>query len=87
LANIIINIAGIIALLGVIISGIRFVAGPSAADRTVALDTLTVIGISLIVLISLISNRVIYLDVAMVYGILSFVGVLAIARYLEGGLS
>lgn len=87
MANIVINIAGIIALIGVIISGIRFVVGPSAADRTVALDTLTVIGISLIVLISLISNRVIYLDVAMVYGILSFVGVLAIARYLEGGLS
>lgn len=87
MANIIINIAGIIALLGVIIAGIRFVIGPTAADRTVALDTLTIIGISLIVLISLISNRVIYLDVAMVYGILSFVGVLAIARYLEGGLS
>jgi multicomponent Na+:H+ antiporter subunit F len=29
---------------------------------------------------------VIYLDVAMVYGILSFIGVVAVARYLEGGL-
>ena len=86
MAKIIIDIAAVLALLGVIIAGIRFVLGPSAADRTVALDTLTVIGISLIVLISLFSNRVIYLDVAMVYGILSFVGVMAVARYLEGGL-
>lgn len=86
MAEIIINIAAIVALLGVIIAGIRFVTGPTAADRTVALDTLTIIGISLIVLITLFSNRVIYLDVAMVYGILSFVGVMAVARYLEGGL-
>lgn len=86
MAEIIINMAGIIALLGVMIAGYRFVAGPTAADRTVALDTLTIIGISLIVLISLLTNRVIYLDVAMVYGVLSFIGVLSVARYLEGGL-
>lgn len=68
------------------IAGIRFVLGPSAADRTVALDALTIIGISLIAFIALSAGRVIYLDIAMVYGILSFVGVLAVARYLEGGL-
>ena len=60
--------------------------GPLAADRAVALDALTIISISLIVLIALNSGRVIYLDVAMVYGVLSFIGVLVIARYLEGGL-
>jgi len=86
LAELIINIAGVIALSGVMIAGIRFVLGPSAADRTVALDALTIIGISLIAFIALSGGRVIYLDVAMVYGILSFVGVLAVARYLEGGL-
>ena len=86
MAELIINIAGVIALSGVMIAGIRFVLGPSAADRTVALDALTIIGISLIAFIALSGGRVIYLDVAMVYGILSFVGVLAVARYLEGGL-
>jgi len=86
LANLLIHIATVIAMLGVIIAGIRFVLGPTAADRTVALDTLTIISISLIVLIALYTGRVIYLDVALVYGILSFLGVIAIARYLEGGL-
>jgi multicomponent Na+:H+ antiporter subunit F len=47
---------------------------------------LTVISISLIVMGSVFAGRVIYLDVAMVYGILSFIGVVAVARYLEGGL-
>lgn len=86
MAELIINIAGVIALSGVMIAGVRFVLGPSAADRTVALDALTIIGISLTAFIALSAGRVIYLDIAMVYGILSFVGVLAVARYLEGGL-
>ncbi|MBN2789285.1 MAG: hypothetical protein JXR69_03775 [Candidatus Delongbacteria bacterium] len=56
------------------------------ADRVVALDTFTVISISLITLIACMSERVIFLDVGMVYAILSFIGVVAVARYLEGGL-
>ena len=32
------------------------------------------------------AGRFIYLDVALVYGLLSFLGVLAVARYLEDGL-
>ncbi len=86
MAQMILYIASMIALLGVVIAMVRFVLGPSAADRVVALDTLTVISISIIALIGLFANRVIYLDVAMIYGILSFIGVIAIARYLEGGL-
>jgi len=86
LADLLIQIATVIAMLGVIVAGVRFVLGPSPADRTVALDTLTIISISLIVLIALHTGRTIYIDVALVYGILSFIGVIAVARYLEGGL-
>ncbi len=80
------HIATGIVLAGVLLASVRFVVGPSAADRTVALDVLTIISTALIVLIALYANRVIYLDVALVYAILSFVGVIAIARYLEGGI-
>ena len=86
MADLLIQIATVIAMLGVIVAGVRFVLGPTPADRTVALDTLTIISISLIVLIALHTGRVIYVDVALVYGILSFIGVIAVARYLEGGL-
>jgi multicomponent Na+:H+ antiporter subunit F len=71
---------------GIILSTLRMIKGPSMADRAVALDTFTVISISLIVLIACLSGRVIFLDVGMVYAILSFIGVVAVARYLEGGL-
>ena len=86
MANWIMHIATGIVLAGVLLASVRFVVGPSAADRTVALDVLTIISTALIVLIALYANRVIYLDVALVYAILSFVGVIAIARYLEGGI-
>ncbi|MCU7833796.1 MAG: cation:proton antiporter [gamma proteobacterium symbiont of Taylorina sp.] len=62
----------------------RFLKGPSTVDRVIAFDVLTVISITFIVLSALIEERGIYLDVALVYALLSFLGVIAIARYLEG---
>jgi multicomponent Na+:H+ antiporter subunit F len=44
----------------------RFLAGPTAADRVVAFDGLTIISITGIVLIALAEGRGIYLDVALV---------------------
>jgi len=64
----------------------RLFKGPTVADRIVALDAMTIISISLIVLIAHFAQRIIYLDVAIVYGLVSFIGVVAFARYLERGL-
>jgi multicomponent Na+:H+ antiporter subunit F len=86
LANIIYNISAIIALVGIALAFIRMVLGPTVADRAVALDGMTIIAISLIVFIAYFSNRIIYLDVAMVYALISFVGIVAVARYLERGI-
>ena len=63
----------------------RFIKGPTAADRVVAFDVLTIVSITFIVLSALVEGRGIYLDVALVYALLSFLGVIVIARYLEGG--
>ena len=63
----------------------RFFKGPSSADRVVAFDVLTIVSMSAIVLVSLAEGRGIYLDVALVYGLLSFLGVIVVARYLERG--
>jgi multicomponent Na+:H+ antiporter subunit F len=64
---------------------IRLVIGPVTVDRVVAVDLLTIIAIAVIALLAHIADRYIYLDVALVYGLLSFLGVLAVARYLEKG--
>ncbi|MBP8283686.1 MAG: cation:proton antiporter [Chromatiaceae bacterium] len=64
----------------------RFFQGPTAADRVVAFDVLTIIAITGILLTALVAGRGIYLDVALIYALLSFLGVIVVARYLEGGL-
>lgn len=79
-------IAGFIILLAMITASIRFFRGPHSADRVVAFDVLTIISISLIGLIAHLTRRGIYLDAAVVYGLLSFLGVIVVARYLERGL-
>jgi len=72
--------------LAIILVSIRFVKGPTPSDRVVALDTLTIISTAGLVFLSLFFDRSIYLDVSLIYGVLGFIGVLTIARYLEGGL-
>jgi len=71
---------------GILFSVIRFIKGPTVADRTVALDTMMTISIALLVLLAFIFDRFVYLDVALVYGVLGFIGILVIARYMEGAL-
>jgi len=84
--EIIIYIALIFIALGSLLSFVRFVKGPTAADRAIALDTLSVIGIAGIVLLGYLFNRYIYIDLALVYAVLGFIGIIVIARFIEKAL-
>ncbi len=86
MANLLFTVALSIALLAVVISFFRLLIGPSVADRTVALDGMTIISISVITAAAFFLGRVIYIDVALVYALISFLGVIAIARFIERGL-
>ena len=86
MADVIFAVATCIMLIGILLAMLRFILGPSAVDRAIAFDVMTIITLSLITVIAHFSGRFIYLDVALVYGLLSFLGVLAVARYLEKGL-
>ena len=72
-------------LICVIIAIIRVVLGPTAPDRIVGLDTINTIVISSMVIFGAAFKEVIYIDVAIVYALLSFISTLFIAKYLEGG--
>lgn len=76
---------GIIGI-GVILCIIRMVKGPTAADRAIAMDTTTTVTVALLVLLAFVFERYVYVDVALVYSIISFVGLIAIARFLEKGI-
>lgn len=75
----------LIVILGaILICTVRAVRGPTAPDRVVAFDAITALMVAALVLLSIHYRASIYLDVALVYAFLSFLGTLAIAKYLEG---
>ena len=71
---------------GVFLCFLRMIKGPTLPDRAVALDALSTITISLLVLLAYIFKRYIYLDVSLVYAVLAFIGSIVIARFLEKGI-
>ena len=71
---------------GIILCLLRMLIGPTAPDRAVAVDTIATITTALLVLLGSIFGRHVYLDVALVYAVLTFICSVAIARYLEKGI-
>jgi multicomponent Na+:H+ antiporter subunit F len=65
---------------------VRLVLGPTAPDRAIALDTVNTLTIAAMILFGVIYQEVIFVDVAIVYGLLSFVSTLYIAKYIGGEL-
>ncbi|GAA2814455.1 multicomponent Na+:H+ antiporter subunit F [Aminobacter aminovorans] len=85
MADMMLLLAGVLISFAIVFGVARLVIGRTAVDRVVAIDMLTVVSIALITLYAHLSGRFVYIDVALVYGLLSFLAVLAIARFLEKG--
>jgi len=85
LADILLRIAAVLIFFSIVFGVLRLIIGRTVVDRVVAIDMLTVVSIALVALYAHLSGRFVYLDVALVYGLLSFLAVLAIARFLEKG--
>ena len=86
MAEVIMAVAMGLIFLGMSAGIVRLIAGERLVDRVIAVDLLTITAISILVLLAHFAERFIYVDVAIVYGLLSFLGVLAVGRYLEKGL-
>lgn len=72
-------------LLGSCMIGVvRIVIGPTSADRLTALNLVASQVLALLVLTALKAGSPVYLDVAMVYAVFGFLGILALTRYLSG---
>lgn len=79
--------AAVILALAVVLGLIRLLIGPGTADRVVAADTLAMITTVALSGFALWFGSELYLDVALIYGTLAFVGIVALARAIEGGRS
>lgn len=69
--------------LSVILVFIRFLKGPSLADRVISLDMLILMAIGIIVVYSIIHNQSTFLDIAMLFALIAFLGTVAFAYYIE----
>ncbi len=73
----------IILVLGLILAFVRLLRGPSLANRVIALDLMTTIGIGIIAAYSVLTNQPVFLDIAIVLALISFLSTVAFAYYLE----
>lgn len=85
MVDFLVHLAGALAAVALLLILGRFIKGPTAVDRIIAFDGLTIVTITGILLGALAEGRGIYLDVALVYALLSFLGVIVVARFLDRG--
>ena len=75
----------LLALLAVaaVLATLRLLIGPSLPDRVVALDLVASVGVAMCALLAIRYGSTVSLDVATLLAVISFVGTVAFARYLE----
>lgn len=77
--------AWLLASLGLaqLLALVRLLRGPTLADRIVALDLMTTIGVGMCGIYAVTMDKPVFLDVAIIMALITFVGTVALARYLE----
>jgi multicomponent Na+:H+ antiporter subunit F len=60
----------------------RIAFSQNVPERIVALDTINTLIITLMIVLGAMSRKALYIDIGIVYGIISFIGTLFISRYL-----
>ena len=66
-----------------VLAFIRLVRGPTLPDRVIAIDLMGVLIVCLLVVVAASTAQQAFLDVAIVIALISFVGTVAYARYVE----
>lgn len=78
-------IAAVIVLaVCIVLTVLRIFVGPGAPTRMVAFDTFNTLVIASMVVLASVLDQVLFVDIAIVYGLLSFIMTLYVARMLEG---
>jgi multicomponent Na+:H+ antiporter subunit F len=63
---------------------LRVALGPTLADRMVAIDIMGVLVVGMCALLSVKLEREFLIDISLAWVFLSFIGTIALAKYLEG---
>ncbi|MFT5659746.1 MAG: multicomponent Na+:H+ antiporter subunit F [Sulfurimonas sp.] len=80
------SVLSITLLIAIAMSILRLVLGPTVSDRVIAFDVIGIMAISLLVILALYFERMLYLDIALVFGLIGFLGTTIFGRFIENGI-
>lgn len=72
----------IVLLISLALALVRLIKGPDAADRVVALDLISMLIVAFLAAYSISAGETSFLDVAIGYALIAFLGTVALARFL-----
>ncbi len=72
-------------ILAMLFAVVRLVLGPSLPMRVVALDLMSGLSVGFIAIYAVVTNQSVYVDVALVLALVTFLGTVAFAYYIEKG--
>ena len=86
-----ISVSIAISYIGLLISFffafVRFVKGPTLADRVLALDLIGFVTISIIAIYTITSGKTSFLDIAITLALVAFLGTVAFVKFMKDRLA
>ena len=76
-------VAGVIMLFAVLLVLVRAFVGPTVYDRILAMNTMGTKTVIFVALLGFITKRPEFLDIALLYALLNFLGTIAILKYVK----
>ncbi len=72
----------VVLLISIVLALVRLIKGPDAADRIIALDLMSILIVAFLAIESIYAGETSFLDVAIAYALIAFLGTVALARFL-----
>jgi multicomponent K+:H+ antiporter subunit F len=72
-------------MVAILLALVRLLRGPRAQDRVLAFDTLYIAGMLMLLTLGIRTRSAVYFDLALLIGLLGFVGSTALAKFLLRG--
>lgn len=79
------SLSAVLVMLMIFLSLIRALIGPTAPDRITAINIIGTKTLIIITLIARVYGQEYFLDIAMIYALMSFITTIGVAKYLEKG--
>lgn len=77
------SVSMVILSISILITLVRFIIGPTLPDRVISLELIGLIIIAIIALYSIMTEEAVFIDIAVIISLITFLGTIAFSYYLE----